>query len=115
MERRSFQQYLEKRLNKNEIEEIKQQAKFEKKILKVITMKTKLIKHDDNLALIINKSFLDQLKFDENTELEISIKDEYLIVTDKKKSRALRDAEIDKIAKRIIKKYKPVLDKLSKT
>ncbi len=110
IERRSFQKYLEQRFNKNEIEKIEKQAKFEKMI-----MKTKLIKHDNDLALIIDESLLDQLKFDENTELEISIKDECLIVTDKKKSRALRDAEIDKIAKEVIKKYKPVLDKLAKT
>lgn len=31
MKKRSFQKYLEQRLNKNEIEKIKQQAKFEKK------------------------------------------------------------------------------------
>ncbi len=79
-------------------------------------MTKKLTKHGNSLALIIDKPLLDLLKIDEKTDLELMIEDGNLIIRpNKKKSRALRDKEIEKIAKRVIKEYEPVLKKLAKT
>lgn len=76
----------------------------------------KLIKHGNSLALVIDKLILDLLKITDKTELELLIEDGDLIIRpSKKKTKSLKADDIDKIADRVIKKYEPVLRKLSKT
>lgn len=79
-------------------------------------MVKKLIKHGNSLALIIDKPILKMLKINESTELELQIENGNLVITPIiKKSKSLKKSEIDRIAERVIKKYEPVLRKLSKT
>jgi len=77
-------------------------------------MTKKLTKHGNSLALIIDKPILNVLKINDKTELELSIEDGCLIIKPYKK-QSLKNADIDKIAKKILKKYDPVFKKLSKT
>lgn len=74
-------------------------------------MTKKLTKHGNSLALIIDKPILDLLKIDQSTELTLSIKNGKLIIETKNESND--ENKIDEIADKIIKKYGPVLKKLS--
>jgi len=82
-------------------------------------MSNKLIEHGQNLALIIDKPILKKLKFDKNTDLELVVEDNALIIRpckrSEKKPHTDSDEEIDKIGDEILEKYKSVFDRLSKS
>ncbi len=79
-------------------------------------MNKKLTKHGNSLALVIDKPLLKLLKINEKTLLEISIKDNTLIIkpTTVKKAKK-KEASIDEIAEQIMNKYDITFKKLSKT
>jgi len=76
----------------------------------------KLVKHGNSLALVIEKPLLNILKINENTDLEITIENNALII----KSASLNNVrsqtqDIDGIAKKIMDQYDDLFKKLSKT
>jgi len=78
----------------------------------------KLVKHGNSLAIVIDKPLLKILKITDKTNLEITIKDNTLIIKPKTKEKIQgknREKEIDEIADRIMDKYAPVFRKLAKT
>lgn len=81
-------------------------------------MTKKLTRHGNSLALIIDKPILQLLKITEDTELELSVRDGVLFIqaaSDNKKSVVESSKAVDKAADQILKKYKDLFDKLSKT
>jgi antitoxin component of MazEF toxin-antitoxin module len=73
-------------------------------------MRTKLVKHGDDYAVIIDQSILDRMGIDAETELEISVEGNALIVTplgDAERRKKFRDAlekvtlQYDKVFKRL--------------
>lgn len=76
---------------------------------------TRLVKHGKSWALVIEEPKLKLLGFDENTELEMFIEDDCLVVRAAKSKELLpRDNEVNETAKKIMKKYDPVFKKLAK-
>lgn len=81
-------------------------------------MTKKLTRHGNSLALIIDKPILQLLKITEDTELELSVRDGVLFIqaaSDNKESVVESSKAVDKAADQILKKYKDLFDKLSKT
>lgn len=44
-------------------------------------IKTKLIRIDESIALVIDEQFLQQFGFDENSEVDVSVNDGVLVIT----------------------------------
>ena len=76
-------------------------------------MNKKLTKHGNILALVLDKPLLQLLKINEETILEISIKNGSLIISPVKKSK--KNKGVEEIADRIMDKYSDAFKKLSKT
>ncbi len=76
-------------------------------------MNKKLTKHGNSLALVLDKPLLQLLKINEETILEISIKNGSLIISPVKKSK--KNKGVEEIADRIMDKYSDAFKKLSKT
>ncbi len=70
----------------------------------------KLIKHDNKLALVIDKAVLEKLNIDENTDVEIVISGDMIIIRPKSSRERTRQT-----ANKIMDKYAPVFEKLAKT
>jgi antitoxin component of MazEF toxin-antitoxin module len=67
---------------------------------KLCVMKTKLIRAGDSVALILDEALLEQHGLDENSEVELSVRDGSLIITpihDDSRRRRIEDSmkEID--------------------
>jgi antitoxin component of MazEF toxin-antitoxin module len=82
-------------------------------------MKKKLTKHGNSLAIVIDKPILEMLKINEKSNIEMLIEGGELIIRKQKKSTSKKDLSpsnesIDRIAKKILTKYGPLFDKLSK-
>jgi len=73
-------------------------------------MPKRLVKHGNSLALIIEKPLLNILKINENTDLEIVIENNSLIIRS-----SIKNNDIDVVAKKIMDQYEDILKKLSKT
>lgn len=76
-------------------------------------MAKKLIKTGNSLSLVIDKPILEILKFNEDTNLEMDIKDGELII--RKVTPNKTREEIDKIMLEVMEEYAPVFEKLGKT
>lgn len=70
----------------------------------------KLIKHDNELALVIDKAVLKELNINDNTELEIVINGDTMVIRPKSSRERTR-----RTANKIMDKYAPVFEKLAKT
>jgi len=77
-------------------------------------MTKRLVKHGNSLALLIEKPILKILGIDEQTDLQIRIEGNSLIIETTAKEK-IRKEEIEEIAQQIMDKYDPVFRKLSKT
>ncbi len=78
-------------------------------------MTKKLIKHGNSLALVIEKPILKMLGIDEGTSIELSIKENSLIIRAAHPKKAkTREEEIEEIAQKIMKKYDQVFKELAK-
>jgi antitoxin component of MazEF toxin-antitoxin module len=72
----------------------------------------KLIKHGNDLALIIDKHFLDALSIDENTVLNIRVENDTIIL--KRAVAIISDnLEKQKSYEKLFEKYAPTLKKLA--
>jgi len=83
-------------------------------------MSEKFVKLGDDLAVVINKTLLKKLKLDQDTNLEVVIENNNLIIKPSNVSRkkAVIDSKKEKtrkLANKIIDKYEPVFKKLAKT
>ena len=80
-------------------------------------MTKKLVKHGNSLALVIEKPLLNILKFSKETDLEITIKNNALIIKSVSPENRThsKHKDIDDIAKRIMDQYDDLFKKLSKT
>lgn len=83
-------------------------------------MKKKLIKIDNNFALIFDKSMLSKLGINDDTEIDVSYKDKCLVIKPikmikKRNSKKTEDEKIRKIGKEIMTQYKETFKKLAKT
>lgn len=81
-------------------------------------MTKKLVKHGNSLALVIEKPLLNILKINENTDLEITIENNALIIKSALLNHNLQSKDrrdIDHIAKTIMDQYEDIFEKLSKT
>jgi len=79
-------------------------------------MNKKLTKHGNSLALVIEKPILNLLKIDAETNLDITIDGDALVVraaTKKKRNTQEQEANIDTLAQRIMEKYAPVFNQLA--
>ena len=76
-------------------------------------MNKKLTKHGNSLALVLDKPLLQLLKINEETVLEISIKNGSLVISPIKKSK--KSKKVEEIADHIMDKYSDAFKKLSKT
>ena len=76
-------------------------------------MNKKLTKHGNSLALVLDKPLLQLLKINEETVLEISIKNGSLVISPIKKSK--KNKKVEEIADSIMDKYNDAFKKLSKT
>lgn len=74
----------------------------------------KLVKHGNSLALVIEKPILKVLGIDEQSDLQIRIEDNSLIVQAAGQEKTRKEV-IKKIAQEIMDQYDPVFRKLSKT
>lgn len=81
-------------------------------------MSKKLIKHGNSLALVISKALLKELRADENTPLEVTIKKGELIVRPVREKNVLSKPErtdlIKHASKKVMNKYKEALRDLAK-
>ena len=79
-------------------------------------MRKKLSQHGNSKAVIIDKPLLDLLDISDKTELEITTDGTSLIITPvTKKGVKRRTKKLDKIIEKNLKKYAPLLKKLSKS
>ncbi len=81
-------------------------------------MTKKLVKHGNNLALIIDKSTLKKLNIDEKTDLKISVSGDSLIIAPDKTKKTVpkkEKSDIKTIAKQIMKAHDATFKKLAKT
>lgn len=76
-------------------------------------MAKKLIKTGNSLSIVIDKPILEMLKFNEDTHLEMDIRDGELII--RKAIPTKTRAEISRIMDDVMDKYAPVFEKLGKT
>lgn len=76
-------------------------------------MSKRLTKHGNSLALIIDKPILKMLDISENTQLELSISDNALVIRPVSKKKAHSKQEIRKIAQEIVEEYADVFKKLA--
>lgn len=77
-------------------------------------MPKKLTRHGNSLALIIDKPLLELLKITEKTNLELSIKDDALVIRPVRKKGTRSKGEIKEIAQEIMDEYADVFKKLAK-
>jgi antitoxin MazE len=77
-------------------------------------MAKKLIKHGDDLALIIDKPILENLGISEKTDLDVVVMGDLLLVKSKNASKNKR-AKLEKTATSIMDTYEAVFKKLAKT
>ncbi len=77
-------------------------------------MSTKLTRHGNSYALIIDKPLLQTLNISEDTVLNISVQDGALIIKPVQISVNKKKPSIKKIAQGIMEKYADVFEKLAK-
>ena len=77
-------------------------------------MSKKLTKHGNSLALIIDKPILKMLNISEQTQLELSIENNALVIRPVTKKKIRSKQEIKKIAQEIMDEYADVFKKLAK-
>ena len=77
-------------------------------------MSKKLTKHGNSLALIIDKPILKMLNISEQTQLELSIYNNALVIRPVTKKKIRSKQEIKKIAQEIMDEYADVFKKLAK-
>jgi antitoxin component of MazEF toxin-antitoxin module len=83
-------------------------------------MYKKLTKHGNSLAIVIDKPILRMLKIDGNSNIDLRIEGNQLIIKKGKPGKAraegliLNERKVDQIAKKILKKYSPLFEKLAK-
>ncbi|HLB93863.1 MAG TPA: hypothetical protein VJJ81_01315 [Candidatus Babeliales bacterium] len=74
----------------------------------------KLIKHDNELALVIDKAVLKKLNIDDNTKLEISLENNGIFITIAGAIKTISNKDLERSGKKIMDKYAPVFEKLAK-
>lgn len=77
-------------------------------------MTKRLVKHGNSLALLIEKPILKILGIDEQTDLQVKIEGNSLIIQSAIQEKT-RKEEIKEIAQQIMDQYDSVFRKLSKT
>jgi len=76
-------------------------------------MSKKLTKHGNSLALVIDKPILKMLDISEQTQLELSIEGDALVIRPATKKKMRSKQEIKKIAQKIMDEYADVFKKLA--
>ena len=76
-------------------------------------MSKKLTKHGNSLALVLDKPILKMLDISEQTQLELSIEGDALVIRPATKKKTRSKQEIKKIAQKIMDEYADVFKKLA--
>ena len=74
-------------------------------------MITKLVRHNGELALIIDDQMVKQLKIDEHTPLEVVVREHALVVSPA--NNPVTDAEFERILEEINQRYEKAFRRLA--
>ncbi len=75
-------------------------------------MRKKLVKHGNSRALVIDKAILELLKIDEDTEVEVSVSGQTLMVTPARADEAAEE-RFERAIERTLGRYDDVFRKLA--
>lgn len=75
-------------------------------------MRKKLVKHGNSRALVIDKAILELLKIDDDTEVDVSVSGQALVITPALQEEEARE-RFDSAVERSLRRYDDVFRKLA--
>ena len=75
-------------------------------------MRKKLVRHGNSRALVIDKAILELLKIDDDTEVDVSVNGQTLVITPALEEEAARE-RFDSAVERSLRRYDGVFKRLA--